>query len=54
MEIAREVRDYAAALAEKAPLSSSEAVEQARKQGMAEMSEKFKEMGGEVYVEEDM
>jgi phosphomethylpyrimidine synthase len=53
MEITQQVRDYAAKLAEKATLSSSEAVEQARKQGMAEMSEKFREMGGEVYVEED-
>ena len=35
----------------KETLSSSEEVEQARKQGMAEMSEKFREMGGEVYVE---
>jgi phosphomethylpyrimidine synthase len=39
-------------LPEQATLSSSEAVEQARKQGMAEMSAKFREMGGEVYVEE--
>lgn len=52
MAITREVRDYAAKLAEKETLSSSEAVEQARKQGMAEMSEKFLELGGEVYVEE--
>ena len=52
MEITQQVRDYAAKLKEKEQLSSSEAVEQARKQGMAEMSEKFKEMGGEVYVEE--
>jgi phosphomethylpyrimidine synthase len=40
MEITREVRDYAAKLAEK-------------EAGMAEMSEKFREMGGEVYVEEE-
>ena len=53
MEITQQVRDYAAKLAEKEPLSSSEAVEQARKQGMAEMSEKFRALGGEVYVEED-
>jgi phosphomethylpyrimidine synthase len=51
MEITQQVRDHAAKLAEQATLSSSEAVEQARKQGMAEMSEKFLEMGGEVYVE---
>jgi phosphomethylpyrimidine synthase len=40
MEITQQVRDYAAALAEK-------------EAGMAEMSDKFKEMGGEVYVEEE-
>ena len=39
MEIARAVRDHAAKLAEK-------------ERGMAEMSEKFRAMGGEVYVEE--
>ena len=42
-----------ATLRVKETLSSSEAVEQARKQGMAEMSEKFCALGGEVYVEED-
>jgi phosphomethylpyrimidine synthase len=52
MEITQQVRDHAAKLAEKEALSSSEAVEQARKQGMAEMSEKFRALGGEVYVEE--
>jgi phosphomethylpyrimidine synthase len=40
MEITQQVRDYAAKLAEK-------------EAGMAEMSEKFLEMGGEVYVEEN-
>jgi phosphomethylpyrimidine synthase len=39
MEITQQVRDYAAALAEK-------------ERGMAEMSEKFRESGGEVYIEE--
>ena len=53
MEITREVRDYAAKLNDKEMLSSSEAVEQARKQGMAKMSEKFREMGSEVYVKEE-
>jgi len=53
MEITREVRDYAAKLNDKNMLSSSEAVEQAKKQGMAEMSAKFRELGSEVYVEED-
>jgi phosphomethylpyrimidine synthase len=53
MEITQQVRDYAAKLAEKEALSSSEAVEQARKRGMAEMSEKFIASGAEVYVEEE-
>jgi phosphomethylpyrimidine synthase len=53
MEITQQVRDYAAKLAETESLSSSEAVEQARKQGMAEMSEKFRALGGDVYVERD-
>lgn len=47
------MRDYAAKLAEKEQVSSSEAVDLARERGMAEMSEKFREMGGEVYVEEE-
>jgi hypothetical protein len=46
-------RDYAAKLAEKETLSSSEAVEQARKQGMEEMSAKFRAAGAEVYVKEE-
>ena len=53
MEITQQVRDYAAKLAEKEQVSSSEAVDLARKRGMAEMSEKFREMGAEVYVEEE-
>ncbi|WP_108682991.1 phosphomethylpyrimidine synthase ThiC [Methyloceanibacter sp. wino2] len=40
MEITQQVRDYAAKLNDK-------------EQGMAEMSEKFREMGSEVYIEED-
>jgi phosphomethylpyrimidine synthase len=40
MEITQQVRDYAAKLAEK-------------EQGMAEMSEKFRAAGGEVYVKEE-
>jgi len=40
MEITQQVRDYAAKLNEK-------------EQGMAEMSAKFREMGSEVYVEEE-
>jgi phosphomethylpyrimidine synthase len=53
MEITREVRDYAAKLNDKHMLSSSEAVEQARQQGMDEMSEKFRELGAQVYVAEE-
>jgi phosphomethylpyrimidine synthase len=53
MEITQQVRDFAAKLAAKEPLSSSEAVEQARKHGMAEMSAKFRASGGEVYVKEE-
>jgi phosphomethylpyrimidine synthase len=53
MEITQQVRDYAAKLAEKETLSSSEAVEQARKQGMEEMSAKFRAAGAEVYVESE-
>ena len=47
------MRDYAAALAEKEQVSSSEAVDLTRERGMAEMSEKFIATGGEVYVEDD-
>jgi phosphomethylpyrimidine synthase len=43
MEITQQVRDYAAKL--NAP------IEAAKEEGMAEMSEKFREMGGQVYVE---
>jgi phosphomethylpyrimidine synthase len=39
MEITQQVRDYAAKLAEKEAVSSSEAVDLARERGMAEMSE---------------
>jgi hypothetical protein len=53
MEITQQVRDYAAKLAEQETLSSSEAVEQSRKQGMAEMSAKFRAAGAEVYVKEE-
>jgi phosphomethylpyrimidine synthase len=42
MEITQQVRDYAAKL--------NETPEMAAEQGMAEMSAKFREMGGDVYV----
>jgi phosphomethylpyrimidine synthase len=51
MEITQQVRDYAAMLKEKEAVSTSEAVEQARREGMAEMSEKFIASGAEVYVD---
>jgi phosphomethylpyrimidine synthase len=43
MEITQQVRDYAAKL--------NETPEMAAAAGMAEMSEKFRELGGEVYVD---
>ncbi len=43
MEITQQVRDYAAKL--------NETPEMAAEKGMAEMSEKFKELGGKVYVD---
>jgi len=48
MEITREVREYAEGLSdnEKATLYPVEA-----EQGMAEMSEKFKDLGGQIYLE---
>ena len=42
MEITQQVRDHAAKLAEKE-----------RQKGMAEMSAKFRELGGEVYIEQE-
>ena len=47
------MRDYAAQLAAKEQVSSSEAVDLARQQGMEEMSAKFRASGAEVYVEGD-
>ncbi|MEE2691222.1 MAG: phosphomethylpyrimidine synthase ThiC [Pseudomonadota bacterium] len=49
MKITQDVRDYAAGLSdnEKADL------ERASEQGMAEMSEKYREMGSELYLEAD-
>jgi phosphomethylpyrimidine synthase len=44
MEITQQVRDYAAKL--------NRPIEAATEEGMTEMSEKFREMGGEVYVED--
>ena len=49
MEITQQVRDYAATLND--PAGAGALTESERQQGMAEMSEKFRELGGEVYVE---
>jgi phosphomethylpyrimidine synthase len=51
MEITREVRDYAAKLND--PSGAGALTEAERQKGMEEMSEKFREMGSEVYVEEE-
>jgi phosphomethylpyrimidine synthase len=50
MKITQDVRDYAASLGdnEKATLYPD-----AAKQGMAEMSKRFNDMGGEVYIDAD-
>ena len=48
MKITQDVRDYAATLNDPAGAGASAATAQA---GMAEMSQKFRDMGGEVYVE---
>jgi phosphomethylpyrimidine synthase len=50
MKITQDVRDYAASLGdnEKAALYP-----EAAQKGMAEMSEKFKKLGNEVYVDAD-
>jgi phosphomethylpyrimidine synthase len=50
MKITQDVRDYAATLNDQQVGSSAEALAKA---GMAEMSEKFRKLGGEVYVEAD-
>ncbi|MFD0986528.1 phosphomethylpyrimidine synthase ThiC [Methyloligella solikamskensis] len=50
MEITQQVRDYAAKLKGEQAAQSPETVEQARREGMDEMSEKFRELGEKVYV----
>ena len=50
MKITQDVRDYAATMNDKGAGLSAEAIAKA---GMDEMSEKFKAMGNEVYVEVD-
>jgi len=51
MEITREVRDYAARLNERTEGIAASGLALERQAGMDEMSQKFREMGGEVYVE---
>ena len=59
MEITQQVRDYAAKIAEKDAMGASREgalaplTEAERQKGMAEMSEKFHALGGEVYVAEE-
>ncbi len=48
MKITQDVRDYAATLNDPAGAGAS-----AAEAGMAQMSKKFRDMGGEVYVEQD-
>ncbi|XSG83462.1 MAG: phosphomethylpyrimidine synthase ThiC [Methyloligella sp. ZOD6] len=50
MEITQQVRDYAAKLKGDAAAENADTVEQARREGMDEMSEKFRKMGEKVYV----
>src|SRR6266849_2496925 len=54
MRITQDVRDYAATLNDQAVGSAEGATPPSslsREQGMAQMSEKFRQMGNEVYVE---
>jgi phosphomethylpyrimidine synthase len=52
MKITQDVRDYAATLNDPAGVGASASAEAGvAEAGMAEMSQKFRDMGGEVYVE---
>jgi phosphomethylpyrimidine synthase len=51
MEITQQVRDYAAKLNERGVEEAQETTVVDPAAGMAAMSEKFREMGGEVYVD---
>jgi phosphomethylpyrimidine synthase len=53
MEITQQVRDYAAKLNEKQVEVAKETTVVDPEAGMAEMSQKFRDMGGEVYVDAD-
>jgi phosphomethylpyrimidine synthase len=50
MKITQDVRDYAATLNDPTGAGTSASVD-AAEAGMAEMAQKFRDMGGEVYVE---
>ena len=52
MEITQQVRDYAAKLNEAAVELAEETTQIDPEAGMAEMSRKFRELGGDVYVDE--
>ena len=55
MSITQQVRDYAAKLADlygAGSCAASTLTEAERQKGMAQMSAKFRELGGEMYVEE--
>ena len=53
MEITQQVRDYAAKLNEAAVELAEETTQVDPQAGMAQMSKKFRELGGQVYVEAD-
>jgi phosphomethylpyrimidine synthase len=57
MKITQDVRDYAATLNDPAGASGSanggNGAELTAEEGMRQMSEKFRQMGGEVYVAQD-
>jgi len=52
MKITQDVRDYAAGLSDNEKKDLERATQEARS-GMKEMSEKYKEMGSELYLEAD-
>jgi phosphomethylpyrimidine synthase len=54
MKSTQDVRDYAATLNDPAGAGAGATADaDAAKAGMAEMAQKFRDMGGEVYVEAD-
>ncbi len=53
MKITQDVRDYAAKLNERDVELAEETTQVDPEAGMAEMSARFRELGGEVYVDAD-